>query len=417
MPTYAIYRAEWREKKGVRRRFDFLPRAALGESLAGAPIIPIGKASIIENSLKVSAAQFPAEKPIGFTQVPTLEVGFELLSLPPDMTTYLMDPVSVGGGSVELTDNPTSDVVSFDTANVVILWTDNGTRGEEWECTFVGAQRLLPGEDGEVVNPGQSNAVIPTTFRFAHIALFVLETIQTDWIARRAIGEETPDGGNAAEDGYTVACNILYYHDGRIYVLAEWVDGQAFWLYTIAQLFNAHLRTLFESVYATLLRDAYGVVTADFYSIEGAGPDGSYAIGDGPYGTTRFYQSKHDIDFAPTNRTVALKFKGIIKAGGDVKGGYYSPLSADSIYQWKNAWDFLKAQCDGAACKGVIVQTDVTAIELHFIPSKQNVRPGGDNEVVTTLTRADVEKNVKYRRNGGLVKGGKCAGRRQRVAR
>lgn len=398
MPTTALYRKQWTEY-GEGLQLDIIPRsnAALP---GGYTVVTLPDDFIF--SWKINGAKFPSDRPWGLHQVPSLVIDLKVSSLTgstalSDLDTYLQDPVYPAGGSVAIGDG----TETFDTSNIWVLWSDNGTSGAAWECIFVGAQRLIPGEEEEITGVGETSASIKSTFTIAHAALYCLESIPTDWLARRAISQETPLGP------YDNAFNLIYYSEStaRVYAYVEDASGQEIFLYSAQDMFGTHLAYLATQVYIDLLRGAYDaptVVMKGYHTGGTASTNGSPVMVPMHYKPD--YSENYGINPDDPDPIAELYVKGVINDSSDdtTLGGWYSRQTAASVYQWTHCWDFLSAHCD--TCKAVVWQEDPAALEFHFMPLYLDAPDG--TAVSVELVRTDVHgSNVKRSKQKGVIKG------------
>jgi hypothetical protein len=402
MPTTVLYRKQW-DEFGEGLRLDIIPRsnAALP---GGYSVVTLPDDFLI--SWKVSGAKFPSDRPWGLHQVPSLVVDANMLALTgstalTDLDTYLQDPIYPAGGSVAIGDGSET----FDTSNIWVLWSDNGTNGAAWECIFVGAQRLIPGEEEEIIGAGEATAIVKTTFTIAHAALYTLESIPTDWLARRAISQETPLGP------FENAFNLIYYDTvtGRVFALVESTtetDGpQEFFLYSAQDMFGQHMAYLATQVYIDLMRGAYDVPTVTmkgYHTGDGGSTNGSPVMV--PLHFKPDYSVDYDINADDPDPIAELYVKGVINDSSDdtTLGGWYSVHSEKSVYQWTHCWDMFAAHCDTA--KSAIYQVDPAALEFHFMPLYMDAPDG--SAVSVTLTSTDVHgAGVKRNKQKGAMKG------------
>jgi hypothetical protein len=398
MPTTVLYRHQW-EEFGEGLRLDIVPRsnAALP---GGYTVVALPEDFVM--SWKVSGAKFPSDRPWGLHQVPSLVVDANVAALTgsvalTDLDTYLQDPIYPAGGSVAIGDG----TETFDTTNIWVLWSDNGTGGAAWECIFVGAQRLIPGEEEEIIGAGEETAIVKTTFTLAHAALYALESIPTDWLARRAISQETPLGP------YDNAFNLIYYSEAadRVFAYVEDASGQEIYLYSAQDMFGTHMAYLATQVYIDLMRGAYGVPTVTmkgYHTGDTASTNGSPVMV--PLHYKPDYSEDYGINADDPDPIAELYVKGVNRDATDdtILGGWYSEHSEASVYQWDHCWDMLAAHCD--TCKATIYQVDPAALEFHFMPLYMDEPTGG--AVSVTLTATDIHgAGVKRNRQKGAIKG------------
>lgn len=364
MPTTVLYRAEWTEF-GEQFRLDIIPRGT-ADLPGGYSVVTLPKDFI--RGWKVESADFPSAHPWGLAKAPglVLDLNFRALGASSDLSDlrgYLQDASVVASGKI----SPDGTSEDLRMPNVAVLLTDAGAGGTPTEVLFVGCQRLLPGLSSRMQRVGQANYTVSTEIIFAHAAMYCLENIPTDWLARRAIADETPEGP------FSAAYNLMYYDTGtsRLHTLREHPsDNSEFYLYSVEDMFGDHLTDLMTLVYDAVLRNAYGAVT---YAVRGYDASGNAATSS-PVLVPRYFKADYTTSYGQNGSTPLpdLYVKGVIEAqgsvavGDDTIGGWYSELSDVSVYQWENCWDMMKAMCD--TCKAVFQQTAIATLDLAVLP-------------------------------------------------